>query len=537
MRRLSLICFLSACAVLAEGCSNGAGVNMNTGTGGGGGDAGGTGNSTGTGGGNAGNAGAGSGGQGAGGIGGSVGTGGTGTGGKGGAAGSGSAGKTGGGGAGGKAGSGGVAGTGGAAGSGGTPGTGGSALTCSGTLGQPTAPVIVTATLRCNNTSDGPQQVSVGAGSANSGFVALLGDIAVAPGFFFDISPSAVQVQQVPSGDAISLPSNASGAFGVLSAGVDRGSISWSSRSGTGTGQLTATTAMDTMSSSSFIDGALGPDGTQYAAFERSDTTLALLSRQAGGSAFAVSTVYSMLTPYWPRLVVDAGKAPHFLSWIPAQGLVDSPQGQALVTLFPSTLQQAPPWRPTRPGGLDFAVSVMLADGVHVLRRGTGSAFDDIPIPGTPATNAYVSLSPITCDGGICNQVTQMGDYASSAALARASDGTLWLVTFRDHLDRTIPYKYNGGEACQCQATLVPADDHSTHTLAVQRIAPGATAPSAILWSQDVSEQPWTSIAANTLILDASFLGSSLFFTIMNSAAAPSLVTVSYYVMDTTGLH
>ena len=294
---------------------------------------------------------------------------------------------------------------------------------------------------------------------------------------------------------------------------------------------------MDTMSSSSFIDVALGPDGTQYAVFGRSDTTLALLSRPAGGGAFAVATVYPMLTPYWPRLVVDAGKAPHFLSWIPDQGLFDSPQGQALVALFPSTLEQAPPWRPTRPGGLDFAVSVSLVDGVHVLRRGTGSAFDDIPIPGTPATNATVSQSPIPCDGGTCSPVTQRGDFASSAALARAGDGTLWLVTIRDHLDRSIPYKYNGGEACQCQATLVPADDHSTRTLAVQRIAPGATAPSAILWSQVVSLQPWTSIEANALTLDASFFGSSLFFTIVNSATAPSLVTVSYYVMDATALH
>jgi hypothetical protein len=294
---------------------------------------------------------------------------------------------------------------------------------------------------------------------------------------------------------------------------------------------------MDTMSPSSFIDGALGPDGAQYAVVARSDATLALLSRPAGGSAFTVAMVYPMLTPYWPTLAVDAGKAPHFLSWIPAQGLVDSPQGQALVTLFPSTVQQAPPWRPTRPGGLDFAVSVILPDAVHVLRRGTDSAFDDIPIPETPATSAYVSLGAIPCNAGAtCSTVTQMGDFATSAALARASDGTLWLVTIRDHLARSIPYKYDGGEACQCHATLVPADDHSTRSVAVQRIAPGATAPSAILWSQSRPLSPWTTIIATNVSLDVSMFGSSLFLTIVDSATSAIARTVSYQVIDTTAL-
>jgi len=41
MKNLSLICFLSACAVVAEGCSNGASVTMNTSAGGRGGDTGG----------------------------------------------------------------------------------------------------------------------------------------------------------------------------------------------------------------------------------------------------------------------------------------------------------------------------------------------------------------------------------------------------------------------------------------------------------------------------------------------------------------
>ena len=102
MKRLSLICFLLACSLIADGCSNG-----------------GAGNDAGTGGGSAGNTGPGTGGQGTGGAGGSAGTGGAATGGKGGAAGSGSAGKIGGGGAG----AGGNAGRGAGGGSGGTAGS------------------------------------------------------------------------------------------------------------------------------------------------------------------------------------------------------------------------------------------------------------------------------------------------------------------------------------------------------------------------------------------------------------------------------
>jgi hypothetical protein len=97
--RLSLICFLLACVVVANGCSNGGAVDTSMGTGGGGGHAaGGAGNGAGGSGsgGSAGNAGAGSGG--------SAGT--TGQGGTTGAAGSGSAGKSG------AAGAGGVLGTG-----------------------------------------------------------------------------------------------------------------------------------------------------------------------------------------------------------------------------------------------------------------------------------------------------------------------------------------------------------------------------------------------------------------------------------------
>jgi hypothetical protein len=413
-------------------------------------------------------------------------------------------------------------------------------VTCAGTLGQPTAPVIVAATLQGTSIAHVTtlEGVNVAAGSANSGFATLLVDVDTPTACFFDISPSAVQGQQVASAGSVSLPTNASGAFGVITGGSDRMNMSWFSRSGTGTGNLTATSFMDPMSSYYFIDGALGPDGTPYAVFGRSsDATLALLSRPAGGGSFTVGTVYPALTNYVSRLVVDAGKAPHFLGWVPGQGLVDSPQGQALVTLLPSTLTQAPSaWRPTRPGGVDFAVSVILADGVHVLRRGTGSSFDDVPVPGTPAANASVSAGPIICDGGVCNQVPQMGDFASSAALARASDGTLWLVTIRAHLDRTIPYRNGTGEACTCQATLVAANDHSTETVAVQRIAPGATAPSAILWSQNLSLQPWASIVATNVTLDASLFGSSLFVTILNSDSTISGGSVSYYVLDTTAL-
>jgi hypothetical protein len=97
MKRLRIICFLAACAVLAEACSNGAGGNGNAGTGGGEAGTGGSGNSAGTGG-SDGNAGAGGGAKGSGGIGG-----------KGGAAGSGSSGTSGGGAGGARGGAGGGA--------------------------------------------------------------------------------------------------------------------------------------------------------------------------------------------------------------------------------------------------------------------------------------------------------------------------------------------------------------------------------------------------------------------------------------------
>jgi hypothetical protein len=432
---------------------------------------------------------------------------------------------------GGTGGSGGAAGAGGTGTGGGTAGSGGSAVTCSGALAQATAPVIVAATLQCTALI-GVEQVSVAAESANTGSVAMMGDHPLNPAFFFDISPSAVQVQPLGTTNLVSLPANAAGAFGAIIGGPDATSVSWSSRSGASTtGKLTPTSVMDTVSSSRFLEGAVGPDGTPYALFVRPDSTLGLLSRPASGSAFTTAAAFPMLTPYTAHLAVDAGKVPHFLAWVPLQGLVDSPQGQALVTLFPSTLAQPPTWRLTRPGGLDFAVSALMADAVHVLRRGTGSTFDDIPIPGTPATSAPVS-SLTYCTSSSCPNGAQMGDFASSAALAEAGDGTLWLVTIRDHLDRTIPWKYANSEACQCQATLVPADDHSTRTLAVQKIAPGATAPSAVLWSQDLALQPWTTIQANDRTLDVSFFGSSLFLTVVDSTT-----TVSYDVVDTTGLH
>jgi YD repeat-containing protein len=62
------------------------------------------------------------------------------------------------------------------------------------------------------------------------------------------------------------------------------------------------------------------------------------------------------------------------------------------------------------------------------------------------------------------------------------------------------------------------------------------TAPSAILWSQNLSLQPWTSIVATNVTLDMSLFGSSLFLTILNSDSTLSGGSVSYYVLDTTAL-
>lgn len=133
--------------------------------------------------------------------------------------------------------------------------------------------------------------------------------------------------------------------------------------------------------------------------------------------------------------------------------------------------------------------------------------------------------------GGYCPTLTQQGDFSLGQALAEASDGTLWLATVREHIDRTGNCLPTNSEACQCVSDLVPADDRSTATLVIQRIAPNATEPSGILWSYDLGLTPWTNSFVGPSTLSASFSGSLLYLAIIGFDD-----NVHYFVIDTAGL-
>ena len=133
--------------------------------------------------------------------------------------------------------------------------------------------------------------------------------------------------------------------------------------------------------------------------------------------------------------------------------------------------------------------------------------------------------------------VTQSGDLSQGHALAQAGDGTLWLATVRDHVDRTATYENSTGpgDACQCWGNcggnFAPKDDLSSSTLAIQRIPSGATAPSGILWSLDLGLRPWAYYSVTNETMSASFAGSLLFLAIL----APDK-DVHYLVLDTANL-
>ena len=165
------------------------------------------------------------------------------------------------------------------------------------------------------------------------------------------------------------------------------------------------------------------------------------------------------------------------------------------------------------------------------MRQRADSAFDDIPIPSTPPTPS-VPFSSFPCTTPLdCTTQAQFGDFARGGALAEASDGTLWLATVRDHVDRTASYQATVSGVCQCAANLAPAGDRSTSTLVIQAIAPDSTVPSSILWSHDLGLTPWTSFLVNSTTMSASFSGSLLYLAILGVDG-----DVHYFVIDTAGL-
>jgi hypothetical protein len=167
------------------------------------------------------------------------------------------------------------------------------------------------------------------------------------------------------------------------------------------------------------------------------------------------------------------------------------------------------------------------------LRQRADGAFDDILVPGTLPLFYSLPASLVPCGGMVCPPpVTQSGDFSRGHALARAGDGTLWLATVRDHVDRSAHYEEDGiGDACQCWAKTVPADDRSSATLVVQRIRPEDAAPSSILWSLDLGLRPWTSYTVDIETLSASFAASLLYLAILSPDN-----DVHYFALDTAEL-
>jgi len=140
-----------------------------------------------------------------------------------------------------------------------------------------------------------------------------------------------------------------------------------------------------------------------------------------------------------------------------------------------------------------------------------------------------------------CPSLNQLDDYARGHALAGAADGTLWLATVRDHLDRSLQAQHTTAEACFCSwpVPTAAADRASSSSLAVQRIDPRSKTPSSILWSIDLGlalGDTWFVGPNNETVMDATLSGSLLFLAVR--APNPRVPTEArYFVIDTSGLH
>jgi len=405
-------------------------------------------------------------------------------------------------------------------------------VSCFATAVPTAAPVVVAATLSCQGPID---HVSVAAGTGTNGYVTLGANSGLQPSFFFDIGTLATTVEQIlPDALEIHMVSNAKGALGVVETLRSSGTALWLTRTlAGGTPTWEASTITGIMWPSDTIEAALGPDGSQVAAFWTSpNLDFALATRPPGGNAFSTATLAPAGTVGQNLLTVDATGAPHLMYWATGQGLLDLQPGKALVTALASTSSAQPTsMQGARPSGQGIAVAISLADSVHVVRKRADGAFDDIPIPATIPLAYSVPRETISCALSYCPTVTQSGDFSRGQALAQAGDGTLWLVTVRDHVDRTARYEVTTSPACQCYAKRAPEDDRSSSTVVVQRIPLGAAAPSSILWSLDLGLLPWTDYSVTKETMSASFAGSLLFLSIL----APDH-NVHYLVLDTTNL-
>jgi hypothetical protein len=424
-------------------------------------------------------------------------------------------------------------------------GTDASRVNCGATFIPSIAPVAVSASISCSPSS--LVSVSVAAGTGTHGLVlANAGANGAYPAFLFDMDNSTSDVEQIsPDSSDARVISNAAGVPTVVE--IPRGgSLVWQTRAPVGTVPAWTSRTVAAIPSDpgtyQVIDGAIGPDAAEYVLYGTTNNTgsaLNLATRPLGSGAFT-STV---LSTTWPRsvLTVDTSKAPHVSYWDDSQGLLDWQPTQGVVVALPrqSTLTSL---QRVRPSGVGVVLSLATDDGIHVVRRNADSVFDDIPIPSTVPTPSLDNRSSFPCSPmPSCPSLNQLGDYARGHALAGAADGTLWLATVRDHLDRSLQAQHTTAEACFCSwpVPTAAADRASSSSLAVQRIDPRSKTPSSILWSIDLGlalGDTWFVGPNNATVMDATLSGSLLFLAVR--APNPRVPTEArYFVIDTSGLH
>ena len=150
--------------------------------------------------------------------------------------------------------------------------------------------------------------------------------------------------------------------------------------------------------------------------------------------------------------------------------------------------------------------------------------------PPTPISSysyySYVCNYSVDCP----NQSETYDAVGFAHHLVEATDGTLWLATVRSHIDRTIVFKGSHPvTALECDCTISSStNDRSTVSLALQRIAPGAMAPSDILWSVPLRYERGGFAVSNGL--DATMSGAWIFLVVDE----PSPDEVHYVVVDTS---
>lgn len=271
---------------------------------------------------------------------------------------------------------------------------------------------MVAATLACVGGAVSTQKVGVAPGIGTSGAVTLQVSsylvVFSEPLFFFDISPSRAEVETIlPDAYKVHMVTNADGALAVLAAPSLSGDESplWLTRAPAGTIPGWISSPITDTLSVNLIDGAIGPDTTQYALYlEEPAVSLGLATRRTIDNTFTRAAIVPPASTVDAVAAVDAQGAPHSVYFRAAeQDLVDYQPGRDLVTALALDPISSGfrSMQGVRPSGLGVAFSALLANGVHVLRRRADPAFDDIFIPSTiPLPWAMPLSAVVMCSGG-----------------------------------------------------------------------------------------------------------------------------------------